>query len=325
MVGIKSRSEMVCFFIDKWKQIVKSLASIVYKLIKFYYYFSDKNNKRATMFGKKKHPEEIENLIRKKINNKDTDFAFHIKEVKVKDKYSPMFKLFLINDGKHAEINLFGHKVEGVQLYYISKFIFDLKEGNKDFNITYKIEALMPQYNNMLTNQLEESLEKRHSFLDATKIIKDLHEEKIAQLTVAQQKELFIDLCYAGNEAPIKKLLNFSVISSTGKAQDILKKDAFNKFDIIYGIEKATSYGYLDVVKTILENEHVIKAIDFSSTSSDLLTVLDTAIRKERKDVIAYLFNEKEYKLSTGELYHLRNNQRDAAFAEVLNNYEKKT
>jgi uncharacterized protein len=276
------------------------------------------------MFGKKRHPEEIENLIRKKINNNDKDFPFHIKEVKVKDKYSPMFQLFLMNNGKHCEINLFGHKVEGVQLYYISKFIYDLKEVNKDFNITYKIEALMPQYNNMLTKQLEESLEKRNSFLDATKIIKDLHEDRIAQLTVIQQKELFIDLCYAGNEAPLKKLLDFSVISPTGRAQDILKKNAFNKFDIIYGIEKATSYGFFNVVKTILENDNVIRLIDFSNSGSDLLTVLDTAIRKDREDVIAYLFNEKEYKLSTGELYHVRNNQKEPAFAEVLKKYEQK-
>lgn len=267
----------------------------------------------------KKNKKTLEELI---IQNNNILFV-DINEVKVADAKEPHFKLFVMDQSKKREIKVF-KELDEINFFEVVRFLAELQISYKNLSLLYEVNPLMPQYKSLLNDKLKKSLSNYVNIVDINETIKDIDEEKIGKLTVHQQNSLFIDLCCCGNAAPLKKLINFSAFSESGTAYDIEHAKLPNKSDVIFGLERATSYGHLDVVKSILDNDNFKKIIDFSDKNSDLLTVLTLAATKERKEIISYIMVQKEYKLSEQELNNFRFNAKEASFAEIIYSYENK-
>lgn len=228
------------------------------------------------------------------VSSNNTYLNLHIDEIKTADLIEPLFQVVWIKDSQNNELNIFSEK-EAVSFNNIVEFIGEIQLANKNLIINSRIKPLMSQYTKILENKLTEDVLNYAEKISINTLIKDIKESKLEDLTKNQQQKLFNDLCICGNESPMRKMIDFAL---SGKD----KKDNLNENDIYVGLANAIENGHLNIVKAILDHEKINNVIDFSNRSSDLKNILPYAFEKDKKEILSYIMNDKQYKVSESEM-----------------------
>lgn len=269
----------------------------------------------------------LNEFINKNLKNKIKNLMFYIEEVENFYENEPLFKLFiednsdihlktyseeseieLKNEPKKIEIRI-DKNVELVSLSHIATFIGDLKLFHKDeLNVNYIINPLMPQYKSFLYDKFAKNLLEHAQTINIYDIIKDIKEDKLENLKHNQQKELFMNLCTYGNEAPIKKFIDFTLSEDI---EPIISNNKLKKHEILLGIQYAVMKNNLNIVKAVLNHEKINKIIDFSDKTDDLSFIWLYALKEGREEIMSYLMNDKKYQLSKEEINNLRTEHPD--------------
>lgn len=233
--------------------------------------------------------------------NTNSYLNLRIDEIITENLIEPLFKVVLMKDSQNNELNIFSEK-EGISFTNLVEFIGEVQLANKNLIINPRITSLMPQYTKILENKLHEEVLNYAEKINSNTIIKDIKESKLVELTKNQQQKLFNDLCASGNKEPIKKMIDFAL-----SGED--EKNNLNGNDIYAGLVKAVENGHLNVVKSILDHEKINNIIDFSTRSSNLINILPYAFEKNKKEILSYIMNDKQYKVSEIEMnYYNRDN-----------------
>lgn len=248
---------------------------------------------------KKKIPQGLDLFVKDKKANNDVELQIYVDEVKAHYGSVPLFNAYVEDRKKKRKVAFYQHEVTGYGLDMIVDFIFDMR--NEGFNVKYEVKTLMPQYQNMISQDIDKSLMKKSCLIEINDVIKDVDENKIGELSVDQQIKLFIDLSCSGNAGALKKVIDFGVLSPNGKAHPTSGENSFSRSDIVFALERAASYGHLDVVKEILENNNTAKIVDLYNPENHIRDVIIWGAIKDRKEIISFILDEKQYKLTEHE------------------------
>lgn len=270
---------------------------------------------------KKSSPQSFDDFIQKKLINNDNKLLLSIEEFKDKSStlrapYEPLFNLFIQEPNKKHKVKIYENIINGYSIDDITSFIIQMQK--EKFQVTYTIKSLMPQYESILTTNLEKRLEDRTKKIHITEIIKDFDEIKIQDFTNKQKNDFFLDLCCNGNLPLLQKLLKPNILNPNKTEYEYL-----NREDIIFALERATSYGHIEIFKELLENDVTSSIIDLSNKNKNFGDVLIWACIKKQTEILSYLLNDKQYKLDSREFKEFKQSFIDLGFSNIEQYQEK--
>lgn len=256
--------------------------------------------------------EFINQNLKKNINN----LTFHINEVQNDYENEPLFKMFIDDKSTKRELNIFSD-TDLVSLSSIINFIGDVKLFHKkELNVNYIVTPLMPQYRFILEDKLKEGLLAHPQTINSHAIVEDINISKLEELTIEQQKNFFMDLCVYGNNKPIKKFIDFTL------SDDVNVKNKLDKSDLLLGLKYAIIENNLNIVKEILDHDKINKIVNFFNKNEDLSEVFSFALKEDKKEILFYIMNDKQYQLSDREINDLRPDHPDVI--EFMKDYGHK-